>query len=105
MIRWIALDPLNKLSLTSFLSLHKTKSSNTQQHLVVKGGGELVDLKSYILKKFDFLIDLNRYILPKSNFLIDLGIIRKSLLYRVDVDEHQDFKAKSKTEKRRDASR
>ena len=36
MDRWIALDPLYTLSLTSFLSLFKWKFSNTQHHLVVK---------------------------------------------------------------------
>ena len=36
MDRWIALDLLYTLSLTSFLALYKWKFSNTQPHLVVK---------------------------------------------------------------------
>ena len=35
MDRWIALNPLYTLSLTSFLALYKWKFSNTQQHLAV----------------------------------------------------------------------
>ena len=35
MVRWIALDSLYTLSLTSFLALYKCKVSNTQPHLVV----------------------------------------------------------------------
>ena len=36
MNRWIALDPLYTLGLTSFLYLYKRQLSNTQQHLEVK---------------------------------------------------------------------